>query len=46
MTQSKATLVISADGNQFDTETISPIQIGGGITFMFKNLWVPKYECE
>jgi Matrixin/CARDB len=36
-----ATLVISADGNQVDTETISPIQIGGGITFLLKNLWVP-----
>jgi hypothetical protein len=41
-----ASLIISADGNQIDSELISPIQIGGGITFMFKNLWVPSINVN
>jgi Astacin (Peptidase family M12A) len=42
----KAILIISADGNQIDSETISPIQIGEGVTLMLKNLWVPSLNVN
>jgi hypothetical protein len=41
-----ADLIISADGNQIDKEKISPIPIGGGITYQFKNLWVPSLNVN
>ncbi len=39
-------VIISADGNQIEQETMNPIDIGGGINFVFKNIFIPEINVN
>jgi Matrixin len=39
-------LLIYANGYNVDSEIIQPIPLGGGLTFLLKNVWVPAANVE
>ncbi len=41
-----AALIISTDGSVVENEIIPPLKIGEGITFIFKNIWVPSINVN